>query len=80
MTDYANKKLISKNLDAIVANDVSRRDIGFNSDYNAISLWSRSGSEMAMEGTKLRVAESLILRFSEMLNKTNNQTRGNRGG
>ena len=80
VTDYANKKLISKNLDAIVANDVSRRDIGFNSDYNAISLWSRSGSEMAMEGTKLRVAESLILRFSEMLNKTNNQTRGNRGG
>ena len=80
VTDYANKKLISKNLDAIVANDVSRRDIGFNSDYNAISLWSRSGSEMAMEGTKQRVAESLILRFSEMLNKTNNQTRGSRGG
>ena len=80
VTDYANKKLISKNLDAIVANDVSRRDIGFNSDYNAISLWSRSGSEMAMEGTKQRIAESLILRFSEMLNKTNNQTRGSRGG
>jgi len=35
---YAREKLASKNLDAIIANDVSREDIGFNSDDNE-ALW-----------------------------------------
>jgi phosphopantothenoylcysteine decarboxylase/phosphopantothenate--cysteine ligase len=35
---YAREKLARKNLDAIIANDVSREDIGFNSDDNE-ALW-----------------------------------------
>ena len=76
---YANEKLMNKNLDAIVANDVSRQDIGFNSDYNAISLWSRSGCEMTVEGTKLSIAVSLVQRFSDMLSGVANQTKGQLG-
>ena len=34
----ANKKLRDKNLDAIIANDISRRDIGFESDYNQVYI------------------------------------------
>lgn len=36
--DYAQEKLIRKNLDLLVANDVSRSDIGFNSDDNEVTL------------------------------------------
>ncbi|MAD45395.1 MAG: bifunctional phosphopantothenoylcysteine decarboxylase/phosphopantothenate--cysteine ligase CoaBC [Oceanospirillaceae bacterium] len=55
---YARQKLVSKNLDMIVANDVSRSDIGFNSDENAVTVfWSenqqsfdpRSKSSLAMD-------------------------------
>ena len=55
---YARQKLVSKNLDMIVGNDVSRSDIGFNSDENAVTVfWSenqqsfdpRSKSSLAMD-------------------------------
>ncbi|MGB0733845.1 MAG: bifunctional phosphopantothenoylcysteine decarboxylase/phosphopantothenate--cysteine ligase CoaBC, partial [Pontibacterium sp.] len=36
--DYARGKLIRKNLDMIIANDVSRTDIGFNSDENHVTV------------------------------------------
>lgn len=40
---YALKKLISKNLDLICANDVSDKQIGFNADQNALTLyWKNS--------------------------------------
>jgi len=40
LIDYARKKLVAKNLDLIVANDVSNQSIGFNSDDNATTvLW-----------------------------------------
>lgn len=37
----AREKLLAKDLDAIVANDVSRSDSGFDSDMNAITILSR---------------------------------------
>ncbi len=37
-------KLKEKNLDMIVANDVSREDIGFNSDDNQVTLIQKNGS------------------------------------
>lgn len=40
---YATDKLERKGLDAIVANDVSRRDIGFDSDSNAVQLFTKDG-------------------------------------
>jgi phosphopantothenoylcysteine decarboxylase/phosphopantothenate--cysteine ligase len=76
---YANEKLASKNLDAIVANDVSRPDIGFNSDCNGISLWSSAGCEMTLEGTKLNIAVALLERFSDMLNSGSNHSKGQIG-
>lgn len=38
-------KLQSKNLDAIIANDVSRDDIGFDRDVNAITIIARGAEE-----------------------------------
>ena len=36
--ENARKKMVSKNLDIIVANDVSRPDTGFHSDTNAVKV------------------------------------------
>jgi phosphopantothenoylcysteine decarboxylase/phosphopantothenate--cysteine ligase len=36
---YARKKLVSKNLNMIIANDVSNTDIGFNSDSNSVTVF-----------------------------------------
>lgn len=36
-------KLIAKGCDWIVANDVSGRDVGMESDANAVTLWNRGG-------------------------------------
>ena len=40
---YALKKLKEKNLDLIIANDVSRKDTGMESDKNAVMIFSRKG-------------------------------------
>tara|TARA_A100001011_G_C13942193_1_gene687636 strand:- start:458 stop:718 length:261 start_codon:yes stop_codon:yes gene_type:complete len=34
----ANIKLINKNCDWIIANDISKREGGFNSDYNEVTI------------------------------------------
>jgi len=41
---YAKEKLTKKNLDLIVANDVSRSDAGFACDTNIITVFSKDGS------------------------------------
>ncbi|MED5281111.1 MAG: phosphopantothenoylcysteine decarboxylase [Verrucomicrobiota bacterium] len=45
----ARRKLREKNLDWIVANDVSEKDRGFQSDFNKISLLSKEQNEMDFE-------------------------------
>lgn len=51
--NYAIGKLIRKNLDMIIANDVSRTDIGFNSDQNAVTvLWKKDGNKNGQEDQK----------------------------
>jgi len=74
VAEHANQKLAAKSLDAIVANDVSRGDIGFNSDFNAVALFTASGHESALEGSKTVVAQSLMASFSEMLENHSAQT------
>ena len=38
MIVYAKEKIIKKNLDYIVANDISQNDIGFGSDNNEVYI------------------------------------------
>lgn len=42
--DYARAKLEKKNLDFIVANDVSRKDAGFSADTNCVTILARDGA------------------------------------
>ncbi len=57
----AMEKMKRKGLQAIVANDISRRDIGFGSDYNAGILFFADGSRHDLEKmTKREMADSIL--------------------
>lgn len=53
---YARDKLIRKNLDAIVANNVSDPNIGFNSDNNIVTLVTKEREITLPENSKVRLA------------------------
>jgi phosphopantothenoylcysteine decarboxylase/phosphopantothenate--cysteine ligase len=54
------KKLISKSLDAIVVNDVSREGVGFDSDRNAVTILTDQEVVEVPETTKREVAQSVL--------------------
>ncbi len=57
---YAREKLASKKLDAIIANDVSREDIGFNSDDNE-ALWvEQESTHHFSKCNKAQLARDLV--------------------
>lgn len=58
--EYAQKKLVSKNLDMICANDVSSQTQGFNCDNNALTLYWQSGKLLLPLMNKSELAKQLI--------------------
>lgn len=61
LVENARAKLMRKNLDFIVANDVSRSDIGFESDDNEVVILGRSGERWDVDrASKLQVADSIL--------------------
>lgn len=63
LLEYAKSKLEKKNLDMIVANDVSRKDAGFNTDTNVVKLLYRNGTiEELPIMTKHKLADELLNR------------------
>ncbi|MFN2329181.1 MAG: bifunctional phosphopantothenoylcysteine decarboxylase/phosphopantothenate--cysteine ligase CoaBC [Chromatocurvus sp.] len=65
--DYARDKLQRKGLDLIVANDVSRGDIGFNSDSNAVTLVWTGGSKFLEMASKKTIARGIIAEIASRL-------------
>jgi len=58
---HARSKLAAKNLDWIVANDVSAEGAGFDGDTNVVTLLARDGREMTLPLlTKREVAERIL--------------------
>ncbi|HSE48456.1 MAG TPA: bifunctional phosphopantothenoylcysteine decarboxylase/phosphopantothenate--cysteine ligase CoaBC, partial [Terriglobales bacterium] len=58
---HAKDKLERKQLDMIVANDVSKTEIGFDSDRNAVSILTRDGQVIEVaETTKWEVAHRVL--------------------
>ncbi len=61
---YARGKLERKNLDLVIANDVSQAGIGFNSDRNQVTLVWPTGEESLDENNKSQLARDLIERIA----------------
>ena len=58
--ENARQKLLSKNLDAIVVNDVSRAGVGFDSERNAVTIITRDEVIEVPETTKWEVAQRVL--------------------
>ena len=69
--DNAQKKLIEKNCDWIIANDVSDNSIGFDSDFNEVSIFYKDKglkNEKLTMKKKSVISEEIIDRVIEQLN------------
>ena len=70
--EHAVEKLRKKNLDLIVANDVTKKDAGFASDMNEVQLISRDGSTETLPPLlKEDIAHILLDRISPLQKKRN---------
>lgn len=59
VVEYALGKLVAKNLDFIVANDVSAPGVGFGGDSNAVTILARGGQRVEAAGSKREVATAI---------------------
>lgn len=78
LLEHARIKLLRKNLDLVIANDVSAPGLGFNSDRNAVWLVDRDGVSVYPENSKQQLARDLVcdiaLRYEQ---RPGSNTRGN---
>jgi len=66
--NYAKGKLKTKALDAIIANDISRSDIGFNSDDNEVSWIDTDSSITFSKRSKAQLSRDLIAQIAGKYN------------
>jgi phosphopantothenoylcysteine decarboxylase/phosphopantothenate--cysteine ligase len=65
------KKLIEKNCDWIIANDVSNKSIGFNSEFNEVSIFYKNkkiNNEKLYMKKKSRISDEIVDRIISHLN------------
>ncbi len=69
LEDYANKKLNEKNCDWIIANDVSNKKIGFNSDFNEVSIFYKNDkTDKLTYKTKSEISDEIVEKIINHLN------------
>ena len=69
LLDNAQGKLVRKNADMVVANDVSRADAGFGVDTNAVTLITREGARELPLMSKRAVADGILDRVAEIMGR-----------
>ena len=66
IAENAKKKLKSKNLDWIIANDISGSDAGFQSDNNKVTIYFADGRTLELPlSSKITIAEKIIRIITE---------------
>lgn len=61
LENNALEKLKQKGCDFLVANDISRKDIGFNSDYNEVTVFDKFGNSTKLDRTgKNEIAKKIL--------------------
>ncbi len=69
LKDNAKKKLIEKNCDWVVANDISNNSIGFESNENSVSIFYKNkDSEEIKKTSKINLANKIVERIINQLN------------
>ena len=66
LIEYAKEKIVKKNLDYIVANDISKRDIGFGSDDNEVYIINRHDNIKKIDkSNKNNIAKAIVDEISK---------------
>ena len=61
LIENAKSKIEKKGCDYLIANDISRKDIGFSSDYNEVTILDRKGSVKKLErAAKTEIARQIF--------------------
>jgi phosphopantothenoylcysteine decarboxylase/phosphopantothenate--cysteine ligase len=69
LENYAKKKLNEKNCDWIVANDISNKKIGFNSNFNEVSIFYKNNkTEKLKYKLKSEISDELVEKIINHLN------------
>ncbi|WP_440930485.1 bifunctional phosphopantothenoylcysteine decarboxylase/phosphopantothenate--cysteine ligase CoaBC [Candidatus Pelagibacter sp.] len=69
LESYAKKKLNEKNCDWIIANDVSKSTIGFNSDFNEVSIFYKNNkSDKISYKPKSEISDEIVEKIIDHLN------------
>ena len=69
LENYANKKLNEKNCDWIIANDVSNKEIGFNSDFNEVSIFYKDSKiDKLTYKLKSEISDEIVEKIINHLN------------
>jgi len=68
--ENAQRKLAQKQLDLVIANDVSQANIGFNSDDNAVTVITKEDVTEIPEKSKVQIATDIIDCAAAYLTKT----------
>ena len=69
LEDNAIEKLKNKNCDMIIANDVSNQNIGFNSDFNEVTIFYKDNrKEKLFAKKKSLISEEIVKRINNQLN------------
>jgi phosphopantothenoylcysteine decarboxylase / phosphopantothenate---cysteine ligase len=72
--EYARKKLVTKNADMIVANNVKAIGAGFGTDTNIVTIFKRDGSKAELPlMSKTAVAEKIFEEIAALLKDMNNK-------
>jgi phosphopantothenoylcysteine decarboxylase/phosphopantothenate--cysteine ligase len=73
--DRARQKLTDKNVNLIVFNDVSRDDIGFDSEENEVTLIGRDGERQVEKAPKRAVAGAILDEVARLLEEADGRDR-----
>ena len=69
LESYSNKKLNEKNCDWIIANDVSNKKIGFDSDFNEVSIFYKDNkNEKISYKSKSEISDEVVEKIINHLN------------
>ncbi|MFT4413510.1 bifunctional phosphopantothenoylcysteine decarboxylase/phosphopantothenate--cysteine ligase CoaBC [Fredinandcohnia humi] len=70
IAEYAKKKLVSKNLDIVVANNVTEAGAGFGTDTNIVTLYKRDGSQLELPlMSKLDAAKAILREVKHLMDE-----------
>ena len=73
---YGRRKLHAKGLDAVVVNDISRADIGFDSGANEVVIVTARGERQVPRASKDEVADAVLDEAAGLLEEKRKEDRG----